>query len=56
MKSDPDKLLRYAVSERTNHWLVALTFFLAALSGMAFFHPVFYLLSQLFGGGVWARI
>lgn len=56
MKNDPDRLPRYTASERANHWLVALTFFLAALSGMAFFHPVFYPLSQLFGGGVWARI
>ncbi len=56
MKNDPDRLPRYTASERANHWLVALTFFLAALSGMAFFHPVFYPLSRLFGGGVWARI
>jgi formate dehydrogenase subunit gamma len=26
------------------------------LSGLAFFHPAFYPLTQLFGGGVWARI
>ena len=56
MKNDPDRQPRYTASERANHWLVALTFFLAALSGMAFFHPVFYPLSHLFGGGVWARI
>ncbi len=56
MKNDPDRLPRYTASERANHWLVALTFFLAALSGLAFFHPVFYPLGQLFGGGVWARI
>ena len=56
MKNDPDTLPRYTASERTNHWLVALTFFLLALSGLVFFHPVFYPLGQLFGGGVWARI
>jgi formate dehydrogenase subunit gamma len=56
MKNDPDKLLRYTASERANHWLAALTFILLALSGLVFFHPAFYPLSQLFGGGVWARI
>ncbi len=56
MKNDPDKLPRFTVAERTNHWLVALNFFLLALSGLVFFHPYFYWLDQLFGGGVWARI
>ena len=56
MKSDPDKLLRYTPFERANHWLAAITFILLALSGLAFFHPVFYPLNQLFGGGVWTRI
>lgn len=56
MKRDHDKLPRYTASERANHWLVAITFFLLALSGLAFFHPLYYPLSQLFGGGVWARI
>ncbi len=56
MKNDPDKLPRFTISERTNHWLVALNFFLLALSGLVFFHPVFYPLGQLFGGGVWTRI
>jgi formate dehydrogenase subunit gamma len=56
MKNDPDKLLRYTPFERANHWLAAITFILLALSGLAFFHPAFYPLSQLFGGGVWTRI
>ncbi len=56
MKNDSDKLLRFTASERVNHWLVAITFFLLALSGLAFFHPFFYPLNQLFGGGVWTRI
>lgn len=47
---------RYTASERVNHWLVALTFILTALSGLAFFHPGLYWLSKLFGGGTWARI
>ncbi len=56
MKNDAKNILRYSPSERANHWLTALTFVLAALSGLAFFHPFFYPLTQLFGGGVWARI
>ena len=56
MKNDPRTLLRFTVPERVNHWLVALTFFLLALSGLVYFQPLYYPLSQLFGGGVWARI
>jgi formate dehydrogenase subunit gamma len=56
MKNDPHKMLRYTPFERANHWLAAITFILLALSGMAFFHPAFYPLTQLFGGGVWTRI
>jgi len=56
MKTDPKKLLRYTPFERANHWLAAITFILLALSGLAFFHPAFYPLTQLFGGGTWTRI
>ena len=56
MKRDPKDLVRYTASERANHWAVGMSFILLALSGLAFFHPAFYPLSQLFGGGVWARI
>jgi formate dehydrogenase subunit gamma len=56
MKNDPKKILRYTPFERVNHWLSALTFIMLALSGLAFFHPAFYPLTQLFGGGVWSRI
>ena len=51
-----DTLLRYPAGVRTNHWLVALAFLLAALSGLAFFHPALFWLSDLFGGGPWTRI
>jgi formate dehydrogenase subunit gamma len=56
MKNDPKKLIRYTASERANHWLTAITFVLLALSGLCFFQPLYYPLSQLFGGGVWTRI
>lgn len=49
-------LQRYNAGERTNHWLIVLLFLGAGLSGLAFFHPAFYFLTALFGGGTWARI
>jgi formate dehydrogenase subunit gamma len=49
-------IVRYTATERTNHWLVALAFVLAALSGLALFHPALFWLSGLFGGGPWTRI
>jgi len=56
MRRYPDKLVRYTASERINHWLVAITFILLALSGLALFHPTFSLSGQLLGGGVLTRI
>jgi formate dehydrogenase subunit gamma len=47
---------RYSASERFNHWCVAICFMLAALSGLGFFHPGFFWLTNLLGGGTWARI
>ncbi|AYC34471.1 formate dehydrogenase subunit gamma [Pseudomonas cavernae] len=47
---------RYSASERSNHWAVAILFVLAALSGLALFHPALFWLSELFGGGPWTRI
>lgn len=49
-------ILRYSTRERMNHWLVAMVFILAALSGLALFHPALFGLSGLFGGGTWDRI
>ena len=56
MKRNPRDLKRYTSSERANHWIVGICFILLALSGLAFFHPAFYPLTQLFGGGAWTRI
>lgn len=49
-------LQRYKDGDRLNHWFIAIMFFLAGLSGLAFFHPSLFFLSGLFGGGQWARI
>lgn len=51
-----DSLVRYNAELRTNHWLSALAFVLAGLSGLALFHPALFWLSNLFGGGPWTRI
>lgn len=50
------RIKRYSPGERTNHWIIAFTFILLALSGLALFHPSMYWLSNLFGGGPWTRI
>lgn len=51
-----DSLTRYSVEVRTNHWLNAIAFVLAALSGLALFHPALFWFSNFFGGGPWTRI
>ncbi len=39
-----------------NHWVTAIMLVLLALSGLALFHPAFFFLTNLFGGGSWTRI
>jgi len=46
---------RYSGMARINHWIVAITFTLLALSGFALFHPSLFGLTALFGGGQNAR-
>jgi len=47
---------RYTSGERILHWVTAITFILLAASGLAFFHPSMFWLTNLLGGGTWARI
>lgn len=47
---------RYPFWDRLHHWLLALFFVLAGLSGLALFHPALFGLSYLFGGGPSTRI
>jgi formate dehydrogenase subunit gamma len=57
--SDPEHLatiVRYTAKERVNHWIVAMAFVLAALSGLALFHPALFWFTNFFGGGPWDRI
>jgi formate dehydrogenase subunit gamma len=52
----PPEIVRYRASTRINHWIVAISFVLLALSGLALFHPALFWLGNLFGGGTWTRI
>ncbi len=47
---------RYTTPERVNHWVVAASFILLTLSGLALFQPEFFVLSYALGGGAWSRI
>jgi formate dehydrogenase subunit gamma len=52
----PERIVRYTAGTRINHWIVAISFVLLALSGLALFHPALFWLTNLFGGGAWTRI
>lgn len=56
--SDPKKytIVRYTPSQRINHWIIAISFVLLAVSGLALFHPAFFWMTNLLGGGPWTRI
>jgi len=56
MSNEQNLVQRHGTNERLNHWVVAITFVLLALSGLALFHPAFFFLTNLFGGGTWSRI
>jgi formate dehydrogenase subunit gamma len=50
-----NEVQRYATNERINHWFTAVCFVLLAASGLAFFHPNFWALSAVLGGGELSR-
>lgn len=50
------RVRRYSGSARINHWIVAISFILLLISGLSLFHPVFYPLTALFGGGATTRV
>ncbi|MBB5222283.1 formate dehydrogenase subunit gamma [Amaricoccus macauensis] len=47
---------RYGPFTRANHWLTAACLILLLISGLGFFHPWLYFLTDLFGGGQTARV
>jgi formate dehydrogenase subunit gamma len=48
-------IVRHSVNERVTHWAIAIVFIFLFLSGLALFHPLFFWLSALFGGGPFMR-
>jgi formate dehydrogenase subunit gamma len=55
-RDDPELVPRYTHRERLTHWAVALCYVALFLSGLALFHPFFYWLAALFGGGALMRV
>ncbi len=53
---DPNLLLRYSHRARLAHWAVAVAYILLFCSGLALFHPYFFWLSFLYGGGGFMRV
>ena len=49
MQHDPSAhlIVRYTAEQRINHWIVAIGFVLAALSGLALFHPALFWLASV---------
>ena len=46
-----ERLERFSFAERATHWMAALSFLYAALTGLALWTPHLYWLSGVFGGG-----
>ena len=55
MKDNTPKVIRFTLAERLVHWLVALSFLYAALTGLSLWSPRLYWLASIFGGGVTVR-
>jgi formate dehydrogenase subunit gamma len=56
MSASPSDLIpRHSNASRVAHWAVAIVFVFLFLSGLALFHPFFYWLSAVFGGGTLMR-
>jgi formate dehydrogenase subunit gamma len=55
-RTDPGLITRYSHAERLTHWAVAVAYVALFLSGLALFHPFFYWMSALFGGGALMRV
>ena len=52
---DGDRILRYTLAERVNHWIAGLTYIYLLVTGLAFWSPYMFWLAVLVGGGPAAR-
>ena len=55
MSEASQKLVRFSFAERARHWMAALSFLYAALSGLALWSPHLFWLSSVLGGGETVR-
>ena len=55
MSDASQKLVRFSFAERARHWMAALSFVYAALSGLALWSPHLFWLSSVLGGGETVR-
>ncbi len=52
---DEELIPRYSFGERVNHWIGALSYTFALITGLAFWSPYLYWLAAMVGGGATAR-
>lgn len=50
-----DRVLRYSLAERVNHWIAGLSYVYCLLSGLAFWSPYLYWMAAILGGEPTAR-
>lgn len=50
-----DRILRYTLAERVNHWIGGLSYMYCLITGLAFWSPYMFWLAILVGGGPTAR-
>ena len=50
-----DRILRYTLAERVNHWIAGLSYIYLLITGLAFWSPYMFWLALLVGGGPTAR-
>jgi formate dehydrogenase subunit gamma len=53
---DQEKIRRYTLAERANHWLGALSYIYSMATGLAFWSPYLFWLAAVVGGGTVARV
>jgi formate dehydrogenase subunit gamma len=52
---DQERIVRYSLGERVNHWIGALTYIYLMMTGLAFWSPYLFWLAVVVGGGPTAR-
>jgi formate dehydrogenase subunit gamma len=50
-----DRILRYTLAERVNHWIAGLSYIYCLITGLDFWSPYMFWLADLVGGGATAR-